>query len=684
MTSLSSAEEMQDCGIPHFATSLDLEILQVSSSLVNLVGRTSQELLGKKLHAFFSFADGEQLQAAIVKLQSIPNQCLSYLYEIGGKSFEVKSWLTKTYAEGPTSLQWILLETTTQKQIEQKLNDRNQLIDSMFQASLDAIIIADAEGRILQWGGKAEEILGWTAAEVVGNFMHEYIIPEQYREAHLLGMKRFNNTGEIRILNQRIEITALRKSGEEFPVELTIARIFSENEPLFCSFMRDITDRKKSEADIWQQANFDALTGLPNRRMFENHLAHEIKLAKRLGNHFSLLFIDLDHFKGVNDSFGHSRGDELLKLAASRLLRCTRESDMVARLGGDEFVVLLDSVHNRLSTEETARKIKEEIAEPFVLEGKYAYVSASIGITIFPIDGESPEELMNNADQAMYEAKNSGRNTVRHFTSQIKEESSTRINLANYLHQALPNGELQIHYQPIVDLRSGKIHKVEALLRWQHPQLGFVSPQRFIPISEELGLILQIGQWLDENIGNQLDHWRDLYGDDFQISVNKSPIQFLKDIKAHHRWVSCLDRHNLAGRNLCIEITEGLLLNPEPIVYEKIDTYRAAGVEIAIDDFGTGYSSLLYLKEFPIDILKIDRSFIEGISENSKESILCEGIIAMAHKLGIKVVAEGIETDFQKEFLKKAGCDYGQGYIFSVPLAADDFEKFMAHGLELA
>jgi len=530
-------------------------------------------------------------------------------------------------------------------------------------------------------GGKAEEIFGWKASEVIGQFMHEYIIPEQYREAHLIGMKRLNSTGEIRILNKRIEISALRKSGEEFPVELAIAQIFSDTKPLFSSFLRDITDRKKSETEIWEQANLDALTGLPNRRMFENHLAHEIRLAKRLGNQFGLLFIDLDHFKGVNDSFGHSRGDELLKLAASRLLHCTRESDMVARLGGDEFVILLDSVHNKASTEETARKIKDEIAKPFVLEGKYAYVSASIGITVFPIDGESAEELMNNADQAMYEAKNSGRNTLRHFTSKIKEESNTKINLANNLQQALSNRELKIHYQPIVDLHSGKIHKVEALLRWQHPQLGIVSPQRFIPISEELGLILQIGEWLDEHIGNQLKRWERRFGSDFQISVNKSPIQFLKDTTAHHRWVNGLARHGLAGHNLCIEITEGLLLNPEPIVYEKIETYRKAGVEIAIDDFGTGYSSLVYLKEFPIDILKIDRSFIMGISKNSKEAILCEGIIAMAHKLGIKVVAEGIETEFQKDFLRRAGCDYGQGFIFSVPLPADDFEKYMADRL---
>lgn len=684
MELFSTSVDLGDCGILHASFSLDSKILEVSSSLAKLIGQSASELAGKDFsEIFLSSPDAQthpsQLAPVIDKLQKTSNQSLSFSYQVNGRSYEVKTWLTKPAPEGSSSnVQCLFFDITAQKETEQKLNEKNELIDSMFKASLDAIIIADAEGRILEWGGKAEEIFGWQASEVIGQFMHEYIIPKQYREAHLMGMRRFNTTGEIRILNKRIEITALRKSGEEFPVELTIARIFSDSKALFCSFLRDITDRKKSESEIWQQANFDALTGLPNRRMFENHLAHEIKLAKRMGNQFGLLFIDLDHFKGVNDSFGHSRGDELLKLAATRLLHCTRESDMVARLGGDEFVILLDSVHNKISTEEIARKIKDEIAKPFVLDGRHAYVSASIGITVFPIDGETTEELMNNADQAMYEAKNSGRNTVSHFTSQIKEKSNTKISLANNLQQALPNRELEIHYQPIVNLRSGKIHKVEALLRWHHPQLGFVSPQRFIPISEELGLIFQIGQWLDENIGIQLKRWQQRFGDDFQISVNKSPIQFIKDTKAHHRWINGLAKHGLAGHNLCIEITEGLLLNPEPIVYEKIEAYRTAGVEIAIDDFGTGYSSLLYLKDFHIDILKIDRLFIVGINKNSKEAILCEGIIAMAHKLGIKVVAEGIETEFQREFLKQSGCDYGQGYIFSVPLSADDFETFMS------
>lgn len=671
--------ELESCGVPLVSIAPDFIVVDLNPSCALLLDKPISEILGRSLLSPLSGSQAAQFKLAIEELKTKAEGFIVFpIRDMGGRSFEVKGWISQGFqGEATDKFQFMFIDTSHVEVIKSRLDEKTQLIDSLFASSLDAILIADAGGRLLEWRGKAEEIFGWKAEEVLGKLMHQFIIPQQYREAHLQGMKRFNETGVARILNQRIEVSALRKSGEVFPAELAISQIKVNNKSYFSSFVRDISQRKESEAEIWERANYDSLTGLPNRRMFEEHLQHEVKLAQRMKLEFALLFIDLDNFKWVNDSFGHGKGDELLRVAAARLANCIRRSDVVARLGGDEFVILLSFATERVNIEEIVQKIKNEISKPFDIKEKLAYVTASVGITVFPGDGQTAEELMTNADQAMYEAKKAGRNTYRHFSPQIKRASAERVSLANDLHQAVAEQQLAVFFQPIVDLETGTINKAEALLRWFHPKQGLVSPAMFIPIAEEHGLILQLCHWLDQEVLQQLSLWRDLYGGDFQISVNKSPIQFLRDLTNHKRWIENLSANGLAGHMLCIEITESLLLNPEPIVFEKLEAYRDAGVEIAIDDFGTGYSSMLYLKDFPIDIIKIDRSFVKGIAQASKEAILCEAMIIMAHKLGIKVVGEGVETQFQKDFLMQAGCDFMQGYIQTPPLPPPEFEKYM-------
>lgn len=439
---------------------------------------------------------------------------------------------------------------------------------------------------------------------------------------------------------------------------------------------RDISDRVAFEATIWQQANFDALTKLPNRQMFHDRLAHEALVADRSERPMALMLIDLDRFKEVNDTLGHDQGDVLLIEAARRITACVRKSDTVARLGGDEFTVILSSVDDRESIERVAQTIIGKLAEPFMLGAEEVFISASIGITLYPDDSRELDVLFKNADQAMYVAKNAGRNRFSYFTPDLQEAAQTRLRLTNDLRTALAGNQFQVHYQPIVDLATGEITKAEALIRWQHPERGMVSPVEFIPLAEETGLIVPIGDWVFKQAVQQAQQWRSRFHGDFQISVNKSPVQIRHEDTIFSRWPEYLEQQGMPGQSIVIEITEGLLLNAEATINQKLLAFRDAGIQVSIDDFGTGYSSLAYLKRFDIDYLKIDRSFIHNLGVDGDNQALCEAIIVMAHKLGLKVIAEGVETTAQRDLLIAAGCDFAQGYLYAKPLPPAQFEQW--------
>lgn len=435
--------------------------------------------------------------------------------------------------------------------------------------------------------------------------------------------------------------------------------------------LADITKIKQSEEAIWQYANVDTLTGLPNRRLFFDRLDQELRLVKRNSHKVAIIFLDLDRFKEINDTQGHAQGDRLLQQAGQRLIHCVDDSGLVARLGGDEFVLMLSNAHAGY-VEDIAQKILDSLAEPFKLENTHAYVAASLGIAIFPDDANNKEDLMKRVDQAMYASKQKGGNCFTYFTPRMQEHAEHRMQLSHDLRLAINSQQFFMEYQPIVNLQTNAVLKAEALIRWQHPVKGIIPPMEFICIAEDTSLIVPIGEWVFKTAIEQCRQWRTALHPDFQMAINKSPVQFASEPKKQQDWLKKIADGN--ERNMVVvEITERLLLDASSQVSERLLQYQRAGVQVALDDFGTGYSALSYLKKFPIDYVKIDRSFVRELETSSEDIALCRAIIMMAHSLGMQVVAEGIESERQLDMLRDLGCDYGQGFYFSKPLRPDDF-----------
>ena len=436
----------------------------------------------------------------------------------------------------------------------------------------------------------------------------------------------------------------------------------------------DITERKNAEALVWRQAHYDSLTGLPNRRMLQERLTQELKHCRRSQQQLALLFLDLDHFKEVNDTLGHDQGDTLLRQAGQRITACLRETDTVARMGGDEFTMLITALPDAQHLEAVLRKLLKVLDQAFALNGQTVFVSASIGVTLYPQDAADIEGLLKNADQALYAAKRAGRKRYCYFTPELQQSALARAQLITELRSALLQQQFRVHYQPIVDLRTGQVRKAEALVRWLHPERGLVSPGAFIAAAESSGLIVPLGEWVFQQAAQQVRQWRLRLHPQFQISVNKSPLQFESPDPEHLPWKQQLDALGLEGNSIAVEITEGLLLSSSPEVVHQLLGLRQDGVQISLDDFGTGYSSLSYLQKFDIDFVKIDQSFVRNLAPGSTNLVLCQAIVAMAHALGMQVVAEGVETPAQHDLLCALGCDYAQGYWFSPPLPAAEME----------
>ena len=476
---------------------------------------------------------------------------------------------------------------------------------------------------------------------------------------------------------QRFEWTFTRQDGTPLVVNITLAQTTIDNRMAILCTWHDISEQKKTQEIIWRHANFDALTNLPNRRMFMDRLELELKKSRRTGRSLAVMFLDLDRFKEVNDTLGHEKGDLLLQEVAARLTLCARETDVVARLGGDEFTIIVLDLEDAANVSRVAETILEKISAPYRLDQDTAYVSASIGITFYPEDAEDAQGLLKNADQAMYESKNLGRNRFNYFKPAMQKMALNRVEIANDLRLALAERQFQVYYQPIVNLKTKEITKAEALIRWHHPTRGLISPGDFIPIAEETGQIVQIGEWVFREAAQQAARWHSVGAVSIQISVNKSPVQFREAKPGKPLWRDYLADLGLTGENITVEITEGMLLDASGHINDQLLEFRDNGIQVSLDDFGTGYSSLAYLKKFDIDYLKIDQSFVKGLSQHSSDLALCQAIIVMAHKLGMKVIAEGIETQEQLDLLTKAQCDFGQGYLFSHPVPPQEFEKLL-------
>ncbi|MGD0960757.1 MAG: EAL domain-containing protein [Methylomonas sp.] len=550
-----------------------------------------------------------------------------------------------------------------------------KLAHMVFQNASEAIMITDADNQIVSVNPAFTRISGYSLREVLGRNPKKFSSSRQSEKTYQTIFQSLNTVG-----NWQGEIWNRRRNGEIYPSWVAINTVFNPDNSVHYRIIQfhDITHKKQDEELIWKQANFDELTGLPNRHMLHERLCGEIKKQRRNRLKMAVIFLDLDHFKEVNDALGHFQGDALLLEASQRIASCVRESDTVARLGGDEFTVILANLNDTSHVQRVTEDILSKLSAPFQLENEMVYVSASIGVTIFPDDGTEVITLLKNADQAMYFAKNQGRNRCCYFTKSMQEASQLKIRLANDLRQGLEKEQFILHYQPIVELGAGHILKAEALLRWAHPLHGIISPASFIPIAEETGLIVEIGNWVFRQAAHQAALWRDTYHIDLQISINKSPVQFRSDRHNPGAWFEYLTELGLTGQSLVVEITEGLLMDNYEVVNNQLLTFRDTGIQVALDDFGTGFSALSYLNKFDIDYIKIDQSFTRNLALGSDELALCEAIIVMAHKLGIKVIAEGIETQNQCDLLLAAGCDYGQGYLFSKPVSAIEFARFLA------
>jgi diguanylate cyclase (GGDEF)-like protein/PAS domain S-box-containing protein len=482
---------------------------------------------------------------------------------------------------------------------------------------------------------------------------------------------------------ERHEFKFLRKDGAELWVTLATNPIFDGDGGYLgaLALVSDITATRASTELIWQQANYDSLTALPNRHMFQDRLAQEVKKARREGVLLGLLFIDLDGFKQVNDSLGHDQGDLLLAEAARRIGACVRASDTVARLGGDEFTVILTGLEQISAVERIAQAILARLERPFTLGMAQPSVTASIGISVFPSDASSPEALLRNADQAMYASKQGGRNRYSHFTPALQKAAQARQQATVDLRSALAELQFELYYQPIVNLRSGQIERAEALLRWRHPQRGLLAPAEFLPCAESGGLMMEIGDWVFRQAARQARLWQDELGPGFQVGINQSSAQFRGDTALYVGWLEHAAALGLSPRSLIIEITEGVLLDGAGQVGERLRELREMGLQVALDNFGTGYSSLAHLKHFGIDLLKLDHSFIQHLAHDSGDLAMCEALILMAHKLGLRVVAEGVETAAQSNLLELAGCDFAQGFVYAQAMPAQAFSALARQGL---
>jgi diguanylate cyclase (GGDEF)-like protein/PAS domain S-box-containing protein len=496
-------------------------------------------------------------------------------------------------------------------------------------------------------------------------------------------------TGQRRRLAKRPEeaeiqeYSCVRRDGTRIAVEMITQEVVWKGRPALQSTLADITLRKAYEERLHRRANYDEVTGLPNRVLALDRLRRAVVSAQRHHHKGSLLFLDLDNFKKINDTWGHAIGDDLLRQAAARLRGCVREEDTVARLGGDEFTVILPKIHSARHTEPVLHKILAAFSQPFRLDRHEAFVTTSIGVTVFPDDSDDPQQLMQNADAAMYRAKADGRGTFHYFTPELNQRAIERMRIEGYLMHALERDEITIAYQPIVDVRTGQTESAEALIRWNSPALGPLGPDAFISLAEDTGLIVPIGAWLIRTACQQLRAWHGAGFKRLGLSLNISARQLrtrgLIDLLAE-----VLDRCELPPDSLELEITEGSLMQDVQEAAAAIEAFDRLGVRVALDDFGTGYSCLSHLTNLPVDTLKIDRSFIHGVDSDAKKSTVVEAILAMAHRMGIRVVAEGVETSRELEFIRSRGCHLAQGYLFSRPLEPEAFATWnVSHSLAL-
>lgn len=543
--------------------------------------------------------------------------------------------------------------------------------------SPSSVLICDKGWKIEYSNSKFSQLTGHLSEDIIAKH------PKDINEDNALSNDNIQMWENIQIQVERVgvwqgEVHSTRKNGERFWEQVSITPIKDgKNIPTHYLILgEDISIRKRYEQQLLRQANYDILTGLPNRMLALDRLKLALAQARRDDQLVGLMFLDLDNFKHINDTMGHDNGDSLLIEASRRISSCLRGTSTVARLGGDEFLVILPSLNAPEATEQVAERILQTFSAPYTLANQEVFISTSIGIAIYPSDSDNSSTLLQHADAAMYQAKNKGKSAYQRFLPEMNKDSHERLQIESRLRRALELDELEVYYQPIVEAATGRLIGAEALIRWNNPAMGMVVPDRFIPLAEETGLIIPIGDWVLDTACKQIKQWQQSTGLDLTIAVNVSPRQF-RDGNFVGTVESILSKYQLDPHFLELEITERLILDDSIETSSIFDSLDKMNVKLSIDDFGTGYSALGYLKSYPFDTLKIDKSFVQDVIEEKEDAALVTAIITMAHSLGLKVIAEGVEEASQLEFLNSRNCDFAQGYYFNRPVPAADFNQWM-------
>ena len=621
----------------------------------SIVGKTVPEIIGAK-----AFSVIEPYVERVMLGETARYERQNILPDGTARTLEV-TLIPHFDTAGSVLAAFVLInDITRHHEAEKAIRDSEDRLQKFADATSESIVFID-DGIIVDCNEAAARMMRLPRAELIGRRIQEFIAPEDFEMV----------VSNIRAGFERpYEITLVRNDGSRVSVELVGKDLVYGGVTHRMTALRDISDRKQAEARIQFLAHHDTLTHLPNRALLLDRIQVMLATARRNRSEVGIMFLDLDNFKTINDSLGHYAGDELLKRVASRVQSCLRSVDLVGRLGGDEFLVVLADLTNAADIAPVAEKIAEAISEPFSLDDQVLSVSASIGVSVFPRDGETPDSLIRNADAAMYLAKDRGRNNWQFFQPSLNKKAFQALALESGIRRAIKELEFTLHYQPEVRTNTGQPTAVEALIRWKHPELGLLGPDQFISVAEHRGLIMPIGRWVINEAIRQAREWADL-GMAIPIAINLSAIQFkqkdlVEDIAAR------LKEHGISGEMIELELTESLFLEDVQAMARTLGRLKDLGVTLSVDDFGTGYSSLAYLKRYPIDKVKIDRSFVRDIPRDDDDVAITVAIINLAASLNLKVVAEGVETQEQAHFLEEHQCDFLQGYLISRPLPAAD------------